>query len=65
MVKLAVERDDQLKARVEAGPAANIERIDNQQNIALRNSVLVQAQRLFWVGCCMFNALRQWISILV
>lgn len=47
LVKLAVERDDQLKARVEAGPAANIERIDNQQNIALRNAVLVQAQRAF------------------
>jgi outer membrane protein TolC len=47
LVKLATERDDQLKARVEAGPAANIERIDNQQNIALRNGVLVQAQRSF------------------
>jgi len=47
LVKLAVERDDQLKARVEVGPAANIERIDNQQNIALRNGVLVQAQRGF------------------
>ena len=47
LVKLAVERDDQLKARVEAGPAANIERIDNQQNIALRNGILVQAQRGF------------------
>ena len=47
LVKLAVDRDDQLKARVEAGPTANIERIDNQQNIALRNGVLVQAQRGF------------------
>ncbi len=47
LVKLAVERDEQLKARVEAGPTANIERIDNQQNIALRNGVLVQAQRGF------------------
>ena len=47
LVALAVERDGQLKARVEAGPAANIERIDNQQNIALRNGVLVQAQRGF------------------
>jgi outer membrane protein TolC len=45
LVRLAVERDKQLKARVEVGPAANIERIDNQQNIALRNGVLVQAQR--------------------
>jgi outer membrane protein TolC len=32
---------------VEIGPAANIERIDNQQNIALRNGLLVQAQRAF------------------
>jgi outer membrane protein TolC len=47
LVKLAVDRDEQLKARVEVGPAANIERIDNQQNIALRNGVLVQAQRAF------------------
>ncbi|MFM8273031.1 MAG: TolC family protein, partial [Gemmata sp.] len=47
LVKLAAERDEQLKARVEAGPAANIERVDNQQNIALRNGVLVQAQRGF------------------
>jgi outer membrane protein TolC len=47
LVKLAVERDEQLRARVEVGPAANIERIDNQQNIALRNGVLVQAQRAF------------------
>lgn len=47
LVKLAVERDEQLKERVLAGPTANIERIDNQQNIALRNGVLVQAQRAF------------------
>ncbi len=47
LVTLAVERDKQLKARVLVGPAANIERIDNQQNIALRNGVLVQAQRGF------------------
>ena len=47
LVKLAVDRDEQLKARVEVGPVANIERIDNQQNIALRNGVLVQAQRGF------------------
>ena len=47
LVKLAVDRDDQLKVRVEAGQAANIDRIDNQQNIALRNGVLVQAQRGF------------------
>jgi len=47
LVKLADDRDEQLKARVAVGPAANIERIDNQQNIALRNGVLVQAQRGF------------------
>lgn len=47
LVRLAVERDDQLKARVEAGPGAQIERVDNQQNIALRNGLLVQAQRAF------------------
>ncbi len=47
LVQLAVDRDAQLKARVEAGPAANIDRVDNQQNIALRNGVLVQAQRGF------------------
>jgi len=47
MVRLAVERDGQLKARVEAGPAANIERIDNQQNIAFRNGLMVQSQRAF------------------
>ncbi len=47
LVKLAVERDEQLRTRVEAGAAANIERIDNQQNIALRNGLLVQAQRGF------------------
>lgn len=47
LVQLATERDDQLKARVVGGPVANIERVDNQQNIALRNGVLVQAQRSF------------------
>lgn len=47
LVKLAEERDDQLKGRVAAGPTANIDRIDNQQNIAQRNAFLVQAQRGF------------------
>ncbi|QDU23694.1 TolC family protein [Urbifossiella limnaea] len=47
LVRLAVERDEQLRVRVEAGPAANIERVDNQQNIALRNGLMVQAQRAF------------------
>ena len=47
LVQLAVARDQQLKARVAAGPTANIERIDNQQNIAQRNGLLVQAERSF------------------
>ena len=47
LVKLAVDRDVQLRAKVDVGPTANIERVDNQQNIALRNGVLVQAQRAF------------------
>jgi outer membrane protein, heavy metal efflux system len=45
LVKLAVERDEQLKDRTTSGAAKKIDRIDNQQNIALRNSILVQAQR--------------------
>lgn len=47
LLRLAIDRDEQLKARVEIGPTANIERVDNQQNIALRNGLLVQAQRAF------------------
>jgi len=47
LVKLAVERDAQLKAKVQAGLTANIERVDNQQNIAFRNGLLVQSQRAF------------------
>ena len=47
LLRLAVERDSQLRAQVDIGRSANIERIDNQQNIALRNGVLVQAQRGF------------------
>ena len=47
LVELADERDDQLKAKVQIGQTANIERIDNQQNIALRNGLLIQAQRSF------------------
>ena len=35
----------QFEKRVLAGADANFERIDNQQNIALRNGVLVKAQR--------------------
>jgi outer membrane protein TolC len=47
LVKLAVDRDQQLKDRVAAEATARIERVDNQQNIAQRNGVLVQAQRGF------------------
>lgn len=47
LVDLAVERDEQLKRQVAEGRLPNIERIDNQQNLALRNGVLVQAQRAF------------------
>lgn len=47
LVALAVDRDEQLKKQVAEGRVANIERIDNQQNIALRNGVLVSAQRGF------------------
>ncbi|HVK10602.1 MAG TPA: TolC family protein, partial [Gemmataceae bacterium] len=47
LVKLADERDGQLRARVQVGPLANIERVDNQQFLAQRNGLLVQAQRAF------------------
>jgi outer membrane protein TolC len=47
LVRLAVERDEQLRGRVEIGATPRIDRVDNQQNIALRNGVLVQAQRAF------------------
>jgi outer membrane protein TolC len=47
LVALAAERDEQLKKQVAEGRLPNIERIDNQQNLALRNGVLVQAQRGF------------------
>jgi len=45
LVDLAVERDVEIGLRVERGAVANIERIDNQQNIALRQAVVVQADR--------------------
>ena len=45
LVDLAVERDVELGLRVERGATANIERVDNQQNIALRQGVAVQADR--------------------
>ena len=45
LTELAVERDTALETRVKRGAAANIERIDNQQNIALRNGLVVKADR--------------------
>lgn len=47
LVKLAADRDEQLKGKVEGNVTAKIERTDNQQNIALRNGLLVQGQRAF------------------
>ena len=47
LAELAEVRDEQLKGRVAADATARIERTDNQQNIALRNGLLVQAQRAF------------------
>ena len=45
VLQLAIDRDEQLELKVNAGAVANIERVDNQQNIALRNGMLVQADR--------------------
>ena len=45
VLQLALDRDEQLELKVNAGAVANIERVDNQQNIALRNGMLVQADR--------------------
>lgn len=45
LLELAVERDRQLVLKVDSGIVANIERVDNQQNIALRNGLIVQADR--------------------
>ncbi|MFM9024776.1 MAG: TolC family protein [Planctomycetaceae bacterium] len=45
ILQYAVDRDEQLELKVRAGAVANIERIDNQQNIALRNGLVVQADR--------------------
>ncbi len=42
---LAVRRDGEIAAKVHRGVIANIERLDNQQNIALRRGLLVQADR--------------------
>jgi outer membrane protein TolC len=45
LLDLATERDKQLALKVSGGIVANIERVDNQQNIALRNGLIVQADR--------------------
>jgi outer membrane protein TolC len=45
ILQLALDRDEQLELKVDAGAVANIERVDNQQNIALRNGIVVQADR--------------------
>jgi outer membrane protein TolC len=45
LVDLAAERDVELALRVKTGAIANIERLDNQQNIALRQAVVVQTDR--------------------
>jgi outer membrane protein TolC len=45
LVALAVDRDEQLEIKVDRGITAQIERVDNQQNIALRNGLVVQADR--------------------
>jgi outer membrane protein, heavy metal efflux system len=45
ILQLALDRDEQLELKVDAGAVANIERVDNQQNIALRNGIIVQADR--------------------
>jgi cobalt-zinc-cadmium efflux system outer membrane protein len=42
---LAVRRDGELAEKVKRGVVANIERVDNQKNIALRRGLLVQADR--------------------
>lgn len=42
---LAVRRDGEIYAKVDRGVMANIERVDNQKNIALRRGLLVEADR--------------------
>ncbi len=46
LVKLASDRDAFLGLRVERGATANIERIDNKKNIALREGMAVKADRM-------------------
>ena len=45
LIDLAAERDVELALRVQSGATANIERLDNQQNIALRQGLAVKADR--------------------
>ncbi len=45
LVELAIDRDKQLALKVSGGVVANIERVDNQQNVALRQALVVQADR--------------------
>ncbi len=45
LVELAIDRDKQLALKVAGGVVANIERVDNQQNVALRQALVVQADR--------------------
>jgi outer membrane protein TolC len=43
--QLAVRRDGEIATKVDRGVMANIERVDNQKNIALRRGLLVRADR--------------------
>ncbi|VTR96666.1 TolC family protein [Tuwongella immobilis] len=47
LYQLALERDSQLADRVARGAQAEIERVDNQQNVAARASLLAQAEQVF------------------
>lgn len=47
LLDLAKERDAQLAERVRQGATSELERIDNQQNIALREGTLISAQNSF------------------
>lgn len=46
LVKLASDRDAFLGLRVDRGATANIERIDNKRNIAMREGMAVKADRM-------------------
>jgi len=47
LLELASDRDEQIAARVKGGTASQIERVDNQQNIALRGTVVTQTEQVF------------------